>query len=123
MPGRYNDLKVSRLPFYKDNVLQIPTAVTKKLRLPLFWLAMHNFPFGLYKFLLKKTIKNTDVVSIYFHPWEFYNLREIKDKYKLSYIIVNNSGDVLASRLEKLIEFVKSNNVDFGLMRDIKLID
>ena len=121
IPGRYNNLNKPRVPFLENSLLQIPAAVTNKLRIPLFWLGLHNYPLWLYKYLLFKTLKDGGILPIYFHPWEFYNLKEIKSKYKLPFLIVNNSGDVLLKRLEKVLLKAKKNGIEFCLMRDIHL--
>lgn len=36
IPGKYMHLDVSRTPFFKGKVLQIPASVTPKMRIPMF---------------------------------------------------------------------------------------
>lgn len=101
IPGRYNHLGVSRTPFKREDILEIPTSVATFARVPLFWLALHLFPVGLYVEMAKMSIAKTGYFATYFHPWEF--APELK-KYKVvPGYIKKNSGDVLAGRLDRVI--------------------
>ncbi len=113
IPGRYMHLSTPRMPFVKSKVLQIPTSVTPFLRLPVFWLACHNYPFGLYKLLCRWIYRHDKLFVIYFHPWEFVDLTK-HPEWKISYIIRHNSGKNMCKRLAKLIEMFKANNATFG---------
>ena len=57
LPGRYNNLKVSRTYFKEGEVLQIPASVSPNFRIPLFWLSFHNFPLNFFKKLAKDVLK------------------------------------------------------------------
>jgi peptidoglycan/xylan/chitin deacetylase (PgdA/CDA1 family) len=103
IPGRYNNLDKPRTAFYVGNVLNIPTSVSPALRVPLFWLSFKNFPLWYFKSLVKKTLKRDKVVSLYFHPWEF---TEIKN-YGLPKYISKHSGDKMLQRLEETILYLK----------------
>jgi peptidoglycan/xylan/chitin deacetylase (PgdA/CDA1 family) len=48
IPGRYMHFDKPRVPFIEDGIVQIPASVTPWIRLPIFWLACHNYPFWLY---------------------------------------------------------------------------
>ena len=69
LPGRYNNLHVSRTSFMESSVLQIPASVTPKFRFPLFWLSFHNLPLSLYLEMAKTTYLKDNFLNIYFHPW------------------------------------------------------
>lgn len=103
IPGRYIHINTPRTYFMKNNVLQIPASVTPILRIPLFWLSLHNFPESLYLYFVKRVLKHDGYFTTYFHPWEFV---EIKDhpEWKIPYIIKNNSGIKLCERLTHLIQ-------------------
>jgi len=105
LPGRYNNLKVSRTYFIKDGVLQLPASVSPWLRIPLFWLSFHNFPLWLYKNLIKKTFKKDGYVNIYFHPWEFTDLDK-KETYGFPGYVSKNSGDKMISRMNELLGWI-----------------
>ena len=110
MPGRYNNLKMPRMPFVKNGVLEIPTSVASFLRVPLFWLALHLFPMWSYKRLCKMSISSTGYFATYFHPWEFADLGGFK---VVPGYIKHNSGAKLAKRLEELIVGLKKYGCEF----------
>ncbi|MEG2849445.1 MAG: polysaccharide deacetylase family protein, partial [Bacteroidales bacterium] len=87
IPGRYNNLNVSRTYFNKEGVIQIPASVSPLIRFPLFWLTFHNLPQCLYKLLALWTLKRDGYFNVYFHPWEFANIKQYKKEYNLPYII------------------------------------
>ncbi len=111
LPGRYNNLKVSRTYFTKENVLQLPASVSPTFRIPLFWLSFHNFPMWLYKHLLKRTHKKDGYINIYFHPWEFTDLRD-KEKFGFPGYVSKNSGEQMTQRIDELLGWM--NRQEFG---------
>lgn len=113
LPGRYSNLAEPRTWFFQESLLQIPASVTPLLRIPLFWLSFHNFPFCLYRWLAFRTLRKDGYLNIYFHPWEFAELREMKHL-KLPFIITNQSGELLISKLERLICLLKKKGELFG---------
>lgn len=119
VPGRYMHLSEPRTPFwiYKSTaesigMIQIPASVTPYFRFPLFWLAMHTLPMWLYKVWCRWTWKHDGQFVTYFHPWEFYTLKE-HPEFKLPFIIKNNSGDTLVQRLGELIRMFKKEKAKF----------
>lgn len=112
IPGHYMHLNLPRTCFYKGKVLQIPSSVTPFFRIPLFWLALHNFPEWLYFFLVKRVLKKDGYFTTYFHPWEFYPLKQ-HPEFKTKWIVRNNSGDLLAKRLDRLIKRLKNVDEEF----------
>ncbi|MDQ1096177.1 MULTISPECIES: polysaccharide deacetylase family protein [Chryseobacterium] len=118
LPGRYNNLKVSRTYFKEGKVTQVPASVSPNFRIPLFWLSFHNFPLTLYKKLASDTLKKDRYLNVYFHPWEF---AEIKDEaYKLPGFTVKNSGLDMVNRFEDFIVWLKQNNHTFGTFREFQ---
>ncbi|MFN5642688.1 MAG: polysaccharide deacetylase family protein [Sphingobacteriales bacterium] len=75
LPGRYNNLHLSRLPYIDQELWRIPASVTPKWRIPLFWLSFKCFPFSLYKEFALRTLTHDGHLSLYFHPWEFTDLK------------------------------------------------
>lgn len=112
IPGRYMHLTTPRTCFVKDEVLQIPASVTPWFRIPLFWLALHNFPEWLYHKLVVRTLKHDGYFNTYFHPWEFYELKE-HPEFKLPFIIKNHSGIEMLQRLDRLIKMLKIQGHQF----------
>ncbi len=104
IPGRYNHWGESRHPFREAGVWQIPASVTPRLRLPLFWLSLKNFPFSVYKQLCLQTLRADGFLNLYVHPWEFTDL----DQYELIPAYVRrHSRDELLDRVEALLRFLQ----------------
>ena len=112
IPGRYMHLNVSRLPFIKGNILQIPISVTPWLRFPLFWLSAHHLPMWLYERFAKRTLQHDGFFNTYFHPWEFVEIQH-KAEYGVPYIIGHHSGKEMQRRLLHLIKTLKAQNAEF----------
>ena len=112
IPGRYMNLKTPRTWFVKDGVMQIPASVTPLLRFPLFWLSLHNLPEFMYHWMVRRVLKKDGYFVTYFHPWEFYELKE-HPEFKMPFIIKNHSGREMAGRLDNLIKMLKKKNYKF----------
>ncbi|MBD1366026.1 polysaccharide deacetylase family protein [Mucilaginibacter sp. ZT4R22] len=117
LPGRYNNLKVSRTMFWQSGVLQLPASVSPKLRLPLFWLALHNFPMWFYKYLCHKTYRADKYLNLYYHPWEFTDLND-KAKFGFPGYVSKNSGAAMLRRMEELIISFKQRGLAFGTISE-----
>ncbi len=118
LPGRYNHFDKPRTYFRQENVLQIPASVSPIIRFPLFWLSFHNIPVWLYLFLAKITLKKDGYLNIYFHPWEFTNLKQ-PEKFGFPNYISKNSGLEMAERFEQMILHLKKKNYTFGTFKDL----
>lgn len=110
LPGRYNNLSVSRTYFTKKNVLQIPASVSP-MRIPLFWLSFHNFPQKIYRYLANRTIKKDGYLNLYFHPWEFSDIKN--PKYKLPAFTTKNTNQKMVERFENFIIWLKNKGETF----------
>lgn len=118
LPGRYNNLKVSRTYFKEGNVTQIPASVSPNFRIPLFWLSFHNFPLGIYKKIASDSLKKDNYLNVYFHPWEF---AEIKDEaFKLPGFTVKNSGNDMVERFDEFISWLKNKKYSFGTFQEFQ---
>ena len=118
IPGRYNHLK---MPFrwhqMSNGIVEIPSAVTSRYRIPLFWLSFHNFPLQLYFYCLNRVLKTPGYAVLYFHPWEFTNLNEYPER-NIPYIIRRNSGDQMILRFQKMVEHYLAKGVVFDTTRN-----
>lgn len=117
IPGRYMHLTEPRTWFFKGGVMQIPASVTPCLRFPLFWLALHNLPETLYHALVRRTLNHDGYFVTYFHPWEFYDLKE-HPEFKMPFIIKNHSGRQMMQRLDNLIKMLKAHQQEFITFTD-----
>ena len=112
IPGRYMHLTTPRTWFMKDGVMQIPASVTPWLRFPLFWLSLHNLPEWIYHRLVRRVLRHDGYFVTYFHPWEFFELKE-HPEFKMPYIIRNHSGQQMVERLNNLVKMLKSQGRKF----------
>lgn len=103
VPGRYNNLHLSRKYYYENEVLRVPVSVSPVFRIPLFWLSFKNFPYPFYLHLVKRCLKKDGYACLYFHPWEFIDLT----KYKIPLYSKRFAGEPLQLRLKKLIADLK----------------
>lgn len=110
IPGRYNNFRLPRTPYYSESILEIPVSAATIFRIPLFWLSLHLLPFSLYCFLAKNALAQTGYFAIYLHPWEFADLSPFAC---IPAYIKYNSGKKLARRLTWLIERLKEKRCDF----------
>lgn len=115
LPSRYNNLGVSRRYFYQGKVLQIPASVSP-MRLPLFWLSFHNFPVKFYRFLAQNALKKDGYLNIYFHPWEFSEIRN--PKYKLPNFTTKNTGEEMVQRFDEFLGWIGSKGYPFGTFKE-----
>ena len=116
LPGRYNNFKISRKPFWQGKVIQFPASVSTFFRVPLFWLSFHNFPLWIYQFLSKLSLDSTGFLNIYFHPWEFNDISD--PKYKLPGYTFKNTGTEMEDRFGKFIVWAKKNHYQFGTIKN-----
>ena len=108
IPGRYMNLRTPRTWFMKDGVMQIPASVSPILRFPLFWLSLHNLPEGLYHRMVRRVLNHDGYFVTYFHPWEFYELKE-HPEFNMPFIIKNHSGSEMVKRLDNLVKMLKNH--------------
>jgi len=119
IPGRYNNLGKPLKPFPDHGVTEVPVSASPWFRIPLFWLAFKNFNYGFYKYLCRRTLKKTGFLNLYFHPWEFANLSDVRIPKYLKRI----HGEKLTQRLQKLLQELSGNNAEFIKTKDfVKII-
>lgn len=98
LPGRYNHLDKPRTLHKNGHVWEMPASVTPILRIPIFWLALKNFPFGFYKMLCNRILNHDGYILFYVHPWEFVDL----SKYQVPAMTKRIDGVQLQDRLDRL---------------------
>lgn len=116
LPGNYNHFDKPRSIYRENGIWQIPASVSPLIRIPLFWLSMHNLPLELYVWLCKLTLRKDGYLNIYLHPWEF---EELNHKHvTLPWYVKRNSGEKLMKRLEQFINHFSAQGEPFGLLKD-----
>ena len=117
LPGRYNNFSMPRTFFKQMGVLQVPASVTPIIRLPLFWLAFHNYPLFIYKALCKWTYNTDNYLNLYFHPWEFTDLND-NQRFGFPSYVTKNCGSQMKNRMDTYITWLQSKNYTFGTFKD-----
>ncbi|MCY7358243.1 MAG: polysaccharide deacetylase family protein [Rudanella sp.] len=115
LPGRYNHLTKPRLPFQSGGILHLPASVTPRLRIPLFWLSLKNFPFSLYCRLCVETLWANGHLNLYVHPWEFTDLSGFP---RIPFYIRRHAGEPLLDRLDQLIHYLRPYG-EFGTLQTL----
>lgn len=116
IPGRYMHWGAPRIPFIKDGLVELPMSVTPWLRLPLFWLACHHYPFSFYRWLCCRTLRHDGHLVLYFHPWEFVPLGG-HPEWRIPWLIRRRSGTPMQKRLSALIAALKCEGATFCTYR------
>lgn len=117
LPGRYNNFNKPRRFFLQENVWQIPASVSPMIRFPLFWLSFHNLPLWLYRFFVKQTLAYDKYLNIYFHPWEFTDLKQ-PEKFNFPGYVSKNSGQEMIARFDALLQWMNAKNYRFGTFKE-----
>jgi peptidoglycan/xylan/chitin deacetylase (PgdA/CDA1 family) len=116
LPGRYNNLKISRTYFKKEGVWQLPASVSP-LRIPLFWLSFHNFPLWFYQKLSKRAYQKDGYVNSYFHPWEFTDLNK-KEAYGFPGYVSKNTGQEMVNRFDQFLTWINHQGYPNGTIHE-----
>jgi peptidoglycan/xylan/chitin deacetylase (PgdA/CDA1 family) len=112
IPGRYNNLKKPRTWFFDHNVLQIPASVSPLLRFPLFWLTFHNVGLSMIKFMSAAAHRKDGYLNLYFHPWEFTDLKQ-PERFGFPGYVSKNSGDAYVKKIRAFILWAQSKGYAF----------
>ena len=103
IPGRYNNRHLPRTIYREQGMVRLPVSVSPNFRIPLFWLSFKNFPYSFYKRIALQTLRKDGYLSLYFHPWEFTNIRG----YPIPFYLKKDCGELLVDRLNQLIADLK----------------
>jgi hypothetical protein len=99
IPGKYNNLHLSRTVYLEEGIKRLPASVSPTLRIPLFWLSFKNMPYWVFRQLCIQTLRKDGYLCLYFHPWEFTPIYE----FGLPVYTRRWCDTVLVSRLLQLI--------------------
>ena len=106
IPSRYNYFSKPRT-FSVDKetgLVIIPVSVSPVIRFPLFWLSFKNLPFGIYCYLCRSTLNKDKYLNLYFHSWEFADIRQ----FKIPGYIKRITGDDFTAEFEKLLKYLRN---------------
>ncbi len=113
LPGRYNNFHLPRTNYIEQGLIRVPASVSPNFRIPLFWLSFKNFPYALYLRLALQTLRKDGYLSLYFHPWEFTNIKA----YSMPAYTTKGSEYQLLDKLHQLMNDLK-NHAKFSTMSD-----
>ena len=104
IPSRYNYFsKPRRISVDTETGLVIiPVSVSPVIRFPLFWLCFKNLPFGIYCYFCRNTLNKDRYLHLYFHSWEFADIRQ----FKIPGYIKRIDGDAFTAKFEKLLIYL-----------------
>jgi peptidoglycan/xylan/chitin deacetylase (PgdA/CDA1 family) len=114
LPGRYNNLHMPRAMYRSEGMIRVPASVTPWFRLPLFWLAFKNYPYRVYLHLCRRVLEADGYLSLYYHPWEFTDVRG----YGLPGYTVRGCEGWLLERLHRLVDDLQ-READFVSMDEL----
>lgn len=117
LPGRYNNFNRPRTWFWQDGVLQIPSSVSPIARFPLFWLSFHNLPMFVLTWLCSITHHKDGYLNLYFHPWEFTDLKK-PEKYGFPDYVTRRTGEDFINRLRYFINWAHERDYTFARTGD-----
>jgi hypothetical protein len=103
IPGKYNNLHLSRTVYMEEGMKRLPASVSPQFRIPLFWLSFKNMPYAVFKHLCIQTIRKDGYICLYFHPWEFTPI----ETFGLPTYTRRWAGTQLVNRLLQLIKDLK----------------
>lgn len=109
VPTKYNHLKKSRKIQKYGNIMEIPISVVPFVRLSFSWIWFRNFPLVYTKFCTLLNKKTSNYTLLYFHPWEFVDLknRDWGCKGLLWSLITGNTGERMTKKLEEYVIWAK----------------
>ncbi len=114
LPKRYNNLAYPRKPFVINGVLEIPISVTPFLRLPFSFVWFRDFGLNYAKICTFIALKEQHFANLYFHPWEFINLRD----YDLPFYVKMKTGVEMKKMLEKYLKWCISKGFKFTTIKN-----
>lgn len=117
LPGRYNNYFKPRRYFYSNKLLEIPASATPIIRIPLFWLSFHNLPLVVYRLFCRLTMFSDHYLNLYFHPWEFTNIKD--PKFGLPNITTKRTGQEMVIAFDDWIAWAKARKYTFALLKNI----
>lgn len=113
LPGRYDYRHIPRTVFQQNNLIHVPASVSPKWRLPLFWIAFHNYPLSYFFYLCKKVAEADGYLHLYFHPWEFTDYTDLPNGAKYPFYLHRNNGRRMQERFNQLMAFLQREGFTF----------
>lgn len=107
IPGRYNHFFASRTARRDGPIVEVPVSVTPLIRLPFTWMFFRDLPLAYSRLCTRASVPGTGYINIYFHPWEFVDIRGYKG---IPGYLTMNTGRPLAAKLEAYLHWIKARD-------------
>lgn len=114
IPGRYNYLMFPRKPFVINNIIEIPISTVPILRIPFSFVWFRNLGLTSIKICSSIVLKEQKFINLYFHPWEFTDLRS----FDIPTYLKRKTGNDMCKLLEKYIKWCLDHKVRFISMKN-----
>jgi peptidoglycan/xylan/chitin deacetylase (PgdA/CDA1 family) len=101
VPGRYNHWFRDRRLTREQGCMEIPISVTPWVRLPFTWAGFRLLPLEYSRICSRLTMIVDRRINIYFHSWEFVELRDRR----IPYVMRKNTGERLREKLGRYIQW------------------
>ena len=112
LPGFHNELNRSRKIEKKNGLTIIPISTVPFLRSPFSWIWFRNF--GLWYTKICTMLCRT-YVNIYFHPWDFCDLKkyviDIGANKIINFLFVRNSGEKALTKLDRYFRWINNKKI------------
>jgi len=118
IPGRYNNYFKKRKINLKDKIFEVPISTMPIIHFPLSWIFFRFFRLKYAKIITFFCMKNPGFTNLFFHPWEFNNLKNLN----IPFYIKKNSGGKALKMLEEYIIWCKKSNYKFLTFNDFLLL-
>ena len=113
LPGRYDYRSIPRTVFEQNGLVHVPASVSPSWRIPLFWIAFHNYPLSYFFYLCKKIVAADGYLHLYFHPWEFTDYTQLPNGAKYPFYLHCNNGQKMKERFNQLMAFLTKEGFNF----------
>jgi len=114
VPGRYSHHREPMEIHNQDGIVRVPVSVTPRLRLAYSWLWFRVIGVWYARMCTRTTEKKMDFVAIYFHPWDFVDLRKVEN---IGRIYARNTHRSL-EMLEKYLRWLREKGYRFMTMSE-----
>lgn len=114
IPGRYNNYFEKRKIIQRNQVFEIPISTTQLIHVPFSWIFFRFLGPSYSKIATLSCMKNPGFTNLFFHPWEFNNLKQ----FKIPFYIKRNSGDKALKMLQNYMFWCKKKKYEFMTFED-----
>jgi len=109
IPNRYNNYFEKRKITLRNQVFEIPISTTQIIHIPFSWIFFRFLGKNYSKIATISCMKNPGFTNLFFHPWEFNDLKP----FKIPFYIRRNSGPQALKMLQDYMFWCKKKKYEF----------